>query len=394
MFNYCMDGSSNLIAHFNGSNSTQFSIGMKPTISFTPAVTLTGSLGLSFAIDQSNVLLNSTSPLTYTLSNTGQATINNWALSSAATSGTVTVSPASGTNLLQSTTVSPSPTGTYSAPGTVGTYAITATASSTDNGVNPVTSTVNVNVGSATAAPGGTLAATATYGTPLSGVVATNGSFKNLSAVVNGVTPGSLGTVVTLLDGTASATTTVDMAFRTRATDEIPATATEPPMVSNGQWLASDVLNLTGITRGTPYVLQMSFDTALWAPGHLLSNFESDEVWLGAYSPGGVWQNAVSADAATGEYAQTQYYGTYAQLLAAVQAVHPTATVADLVGSWGMDASGNAWSVIDYDSDPYTPDGHTYTYNFGVVPEPGTFVLLLAGALALLPVIRRRLKRA
>ena len=43
--------------------------------------------------------------------------------------------------------------------------------------------------------------------------------------------------------------------------------------------------------------------------------------------------------------------------------------------------------MIDYDS--------SYNErNFAVVPEPGTFVLLLAGTLALVPVIRRRMKKA
>ena len=40
------------------------------------------------------------------------------------------------------------------------------------------------------------------------------------------------------------------------------------------------------------------------------------------------------------------------------------------------------WAVLNYSAGD----------QFAVVPEPGTFVLLAAGALALVPVIRRRRK--
>ena len=140
-------------------------------------------------------------------------------------------------------------------------------------------------------------------------------------------------------------------------------------MVVNGQWLCSDVLKLTGIDDGTPYVVQLSFNKTMFS--NLLGNFYG-ELWLGTYIPGRtVWKNATTTDIGqAGQYAQTEVYDTYADFLATVQAAHFGATVADLVGSWGIDSNGDAWAVIDHDS-------ATTGEIFGVVPEPGTFVLLL-----------------
>ncbi len=354
---------------------------MMPTITYTPAVPGTGAFSLSFAICQTGLLLNSTNPMTYTVANTGTAMINCWTLSSTATGGSATVSPTSGC-LAASGTVTPSPTGTYSAPGTAGNYVITATASSTDPGVTTVTSSMNVNVGVATVAQAGPHAAYASYGTPLSGVVQQGNRFKNLSAVTSGA--GSLGTVVTLLDGTASVASTVQMAFRTRATDETPGTAVQypaGPMAPNGQWLASDVLNLTGIWTGTPYVLQMSFDTSLFT--NLAANVADGYLWLGAWAPGGEWQPATTHDTAgPGAFAQTGVYDTYADFWTQADGRGAT-SLSDALGSWGIDPAGNAWAVIDYDSD-YD------NCNFGVVPEPGTFALLGVAAVGLLGYVWRR----
>ncbi len=357
---------------------------MMPTITYQPAASGTGVFSLGFTTEQPDLLLNSTSPLTYTLSNVGSATINNWTLTSGASGGTATVSPTSGTNFLQSTTVTPSPTGTYSAGNVAGNYVITATAASTDNGVVTVTSTQAVNVGQATANPGGPTAATATYGVPLSGCVAANGSFKSLSAIVTGGA-GNLGTVATILDGTnGGVATTVNMAFRTRATDEMPGTAQEPPMAPNGQWLASDVLNLTGIATGTPYVLQMTYNAALFH-GDDAGQTAAGFLWLGAYQPGHQWELANTEDSEpNGVDAQYGVYESYANFMASLP---PETTLSQVLGSYGTDPTGACWAVIDYDSDYNSK-------NFGVVPEPGTFALLLAGAFVLVPVIRRRMKKA
>ena len=58
------------------------------------------------------------------------------------------------------------------------------------------------------------------------------------------------------------------------------------------------------------------------------------------------------------------------------------------VGNWGYDpVSDTAWAIVDFQS-----SGNNFV--FAVVPEPSTIALLLAGGLAMLPVIRRRLRRA
>ena len=149
---------------FTGTQSNDFSIGTAPVITFSPQVSGTPALSLGSALTYSNVLINGVSPLTYTVTNTGNADLTQWTLTPGAT-GTINVSPLSGT-LVSANNGTAQATGTYTAPGTAGPDTITGSVGSSQNGVtnNPATSTpIAVNVGLAAANPGGDHAATATF---------------------------------------------------------------------------------------------------------------------------------------------------------------------------------------------------------------------------------------
>jgi hypothetical protein len=241
-------------------------------------------------------------------------------------------------------------------------------------------------VASATASAGGATAAAAQFtGTVLYGEVAAGQNYTNLSSIVTGG-PANLGTAAKILAGTNGTgnTVTVSMTWRTRATDELPGSATEPPMVPNGQWLASDVVQVNGIGEGDAYAMQMTFDTALFGSREL-TDFNCGFLWLGSFN-GTTWQPA-TAGLTPGAYASVdgatsgvdEPFATFW----ADAVSHGATSVAQVVGAWGLDAStGAVWAVVNYDQ-----------ATFAVVPEPGTLALLLAGALALVvPVIRRRRK--
>ena len=107
--------------------------------------------------------------------------------------------------------------------------------------------------------------------------------------------------------------------------------------------------------------------------------------WLDPVS--GYWLNAANMSNTGGTDAKGPYQGSFADF----EANHQGQPLADYVGYWGVnidgsDSSGNhdtVWAVVD------NLDGQ-----FAVVPEPGTFALIGAAAVALLPVLlRRKLKQ-
>ncbi len=265
-------------------------------------------------------------------------------------------------------------------------------------------------VGNAAAAVSGSNAYTSqfTSGT-LQAQVAQGTAYANLSSIVtSGV--GNLGTVATILAGSNNSTpiATVGMTWRTRAGNELPGTATSPPMGPHAGYLSSDVMQLSGIgvSSGTTtdvYVLQMSYSSGVFPGSTPQSNFTSGYLWLGTYNTSSgtsaKWTLATSLDASTGQYAETGgtvtpsgtgYNGSFANFWAAAQAAGAT-NLSQVLGAWGVDTDTGpntggqyeAWAVLDYDNNA----------QFAVVAEPGTFVLLAAGGLALVPVIRRRRRR-
>ena len=154
-------------------------------------------------------------------------------------------------------------------------------------------------------------------------------------------------------------------------------------------YLASDVLQLTGISVVNPttgqtdaYGLSMSY-----SPGLIGSTIP----FLATLMPNGYWMNAVNGN--LGGIGVTPPSTPLVESLASFMTNNGLNSNSDLsayVGDWGYDpTTDTAWAIVDFQSD--STDG---TYAFAVVPEPGTISLLLAGGLALLPVLCRRLRRA
>ena len=231
------------------------------------------------------------------------------------------------------------------------------------------------NVGNATADNSNSVS---TFGTPLTAQVAKGGSYANLESTVTATSgsggTGMLGSTATILDGTASAATTVSMAWRTRTTAET---------TKDGGGLLSDVVSLSGIApNGTGshdgffqtdmYVLQMSYDPSELT--RILGITESQAVAEGdlclkslnngligiANNPWGcaVDENFGGTPNYVGDHAYNSSYF--------------------VLGDYGVDTTDHVvWSVVDYSG--------TFA-----APEPSTFALLAAGALSLLAYTWRR----
>ena len=235
------------------------------------------------------------------------------------------------------------------------------------------------NVGNATADNSNS---TSVFGSALTAQVAKGGSYANLESTVTATSgsggTGMLGSTATILDGTASAATTVSMAWRTRTTAET---------TKDGGGLLSDVVSLSGIApNGTgshdgffqtdTYVLQMSYDPSELV--RILGITESQAVAEGdlclkslnngligiANNPWGcaVDENFGGTPNYVGDHAYNSSYF--------------------VLGDYGVDTTDHVvWAVVDYSG--------TFA-----APEPGTFALLAAGALSLLAYAWRRHAKA
>ena len=109
-------------------------------------------------------------------------------------------------------------------------------------------------------------------------------------------------------------------------------------------------------------------------------------LFLGYVNGSGKWDNAIAGNSLTGSDVSADPAGTQGLNVSwdTFRGLHG-GDLANYVGAWGVDTTGGtstAWAVLNHASD------------IGVVPEPGTLILLGVGALGLvLPMIRRR-KRA
>ena len=216
-----------------------------------------GSLSLSGPVGVPRIMVNGTTPLTFTLSNPGSDPLSNWNLTATAANGGLSaLSPSSGTLAASGGTATS--TTTYTAPGTPGIDTITGTATSTDNGgLSAISSgtidvvknrplTVNSTVPLAAANQGLLLGGTwnVTVSGPGSDTLNTNPSMtaSSFTTVTGGVTAvGSTGTF------TASASNqNVTMTFATSGTT--PA-ITGSDLVSHGLIIPEgigDTVTITG----------------------------------------------------------------------------------------------------------------------------------------------------
>jgi hypothetical protein len=265
---------------------------------------------------------------------------------------------------------------------------------------------IATTVGGATAAAGGSTGSlSSSFGQSLDAVVAAGATYNNLRSIVTGGT-GNLGTVATIMAGSnnSGSAATVTMAWRTRATNELPGSATSPPM-NNGAgagFLSSDVVQLNGIgTSGSTvdsYVLDMTYSSSvLGGSSNEQNDYTSGHLYLGSLSTtSSTWVNATSLNSGEGSLVAanpsefTHLNESYPALVSYLNTNDPGWTLSEIVGAWGVETTNalsggdtvpNAWAVVNHDSD------------FAVVPEPSTIALLIAGGLVLLPVVRRRLKK-
>ncbi|MGA2255469.1 MAG: cadherin repeat domain-containing protein, partial [Thermoguttaceae bacterium] len=130
---------------------------------------------------------------------------------------------------------------------------------------------------------------------------------------------------------------------------------------SSSTFLISDVVDLNGVTG--PYSFQVTLDpTQLPTGGFAQIAADAGLITLSSESTGGSWNPAVTANTgASGSLAQPNYLGSYASFWSSVTAANPSATVADVLGSSGIDLAANAaWAVVDH-SGSYAVGVQVYT---------------------------------
>lgn len=147
------------------------------------------------------------------------------------------------------------------------------------------------------------------------------------------------------------------------------------------QWLCADILTITGLT-GSKIALEMDYDENVYNPPMdqvwALTGEETIYVLTGNPAYAGGWQSLWSVNNASGVFPMPanpwpsngvwNFQGTFAEAYAAY------GSGATVLGAFGVDPDVNmVWAVINQDG--------------SYAPEPGTMLILAAGAAAIL---RRR----
>jgi len=210
--------------------------------------------------------------------------------------------------------------------------------------------------------------------------VAAAGSYANLSgtsvATREGTGPGQLlGSTALIPAGTntGASPVTVGMTWTARNANEITrgtpgGAASSPPLPAFASALTSDKVALTGIPAGQPFVLQMTYDPALFT-GTEAEAASRGIIQVVSLNGQGLWENAVVGNTGnTATPAQRNVQGSWAG-----------SGVGLTLGAWGVDQANNvAWAVVNH------------TGSFATVPEPSTMALAGLGLIGLVGYLRRR----
>ena len=259
---------------------------------------------------------------------------------------TPAISGGGGLTIAGGGTVTMSAANSYTGSTTIGAGTLAVTGSLANNGSDKVFIAAN------------TVDST-TFGATLTRAV---GSGTNKYAGFGSAINGDLNSTADILAGDSTGSHTLSMRWRERNVADM------------AQLLASDVLNLSGMSNGgstDTFVLQMKYD-----PNELSGGLANESALAAggaihlAWLDSSTWKNAILGNVGANSGA-TNVQGSWADAGGGTMAL----------GAWGVDIANDVvWAVVNHNSE------------FAVVPEPGTLVLFGAGLLGLVAYAWRKRK--